>query len=140
MPDKMQKTRKGLVHCWLEKSPKSHFYMAFFRSAIFLLFWDVFSPHRANIIFQSFASCQESQEKSSENKQAVVWKNLKISVSAVFHILSCFEQGDYKSVRVGPYCFGLITCLGTKRVEIIFDILQILTNPSMKHGKNGHII
>ena len=33
--------------------------------------------------------------------------------SAIIHICSCFEQGDYHSVRVGPYCFGLITCLET---------------------------
>ena len=54
-----------------------------------------------------------SQDTSLEYAQRVVWKNLKIPFSAIFHIFSCFELGDYKSSRAGPYCFGLITCLGT---------------------------
>ena len=28
----------------------------------------------------------------------------------LFHIFSCFEQGDSKSFRAGPYCCGFIRC------------------------------
>ena len=57
-------------------------------------------------------------EKTSKNSKYMadiknVWKNLKITNSAIFHTFSCFEQGNYKSFRAGHYCFGLITCLGT---------------------------
>ena len=62
-----------------------------------------------------------------------VWKNLKITNSAIFHIFSCFEQGYYKSFRAGPYCVGLIICLGTlsKGLKLFFFFLQILSNPNL---------
>ena len=60
----------------LRKRPKSHFDKVFLELATFLLFLDVFS------------------DTSLEYPQGVVWKNLKISFSALFHIFNCFEQGD----------------------------------------------
>ena len=56
---------------------------------------------------------KNEKDQSLEYPQGVVWKNFKISFSAIFHIFSCFEPGDHKSFIAGPYCFGLNTCLGT---------------------------
>ena len=102
------------MHCGLRKRPKTVKIWPILKMPFQNYFLNFFSAHSAPIIFQFFASCQVSRDTSLEYPQWVVWKNLKITYSAIFHMFSCFEQGDHKSFRAGPYCFWLIisyTCL-----------------------------